>query len=644
MKINLSFLLLSILLINISIPVHAAQLKPRMVVLTDISSWETDDQESLTRLLAHADLFEIEGIVITTGWSISDVNGVKQFIDIAKGVINAYEKDLPNLLKRSDQTGHLLDSVPQPIGYWPSAQYLKDRTMFGSIKRGVKYIGKGNDSEGSQLIIDLADEDDNRPLWITVWGGGNTLAQAIWKIKQSRSDEDFISFLHKLRVYTITDQDRAYDGSEGYEISSHQWLRKEFSEDLLFIWDERAWQYQNYSGGRDHWSEYETHIQNHGNLGKQYPHYAWGVEGDTPSFLHLLPNGLNDPYDPTQVGWGGYSKWGLCADNLTFSFTNHTGTPKTICDNYAAYFYPATFENFAARMDWAKDGKGNRNPVIVLDRDSSLEIISKFPTPGTSLVLDASATFDPEGDSLTFKWWIQPEAGSFSGKVEISNSNSSIATISVPSNSAGKSFHVICEVTDNGIHNLSSYRRIIIKPIIGQKPVVQITSPAHGAMFSNNDVITITADASDSDGTVASVEFFHGPTSLGIDTSAPFSVNWNKPADKYYSITARVTDNEGNVTTSDPVTINVTNKTGIDVLSMDYITFYPNPVKDELNVKSEHEFNSIRIFNLEGKLILDKRFNETIKSTSLKMFFTNGVYLLVISNSKETTYSKFIVE
>ena len=89
----------------------AESFKPRMLVLTDISTWETDDHESLIRLLAHADMFEIEGIVISTGYSISTLNKEPErgFINIAKGVVDAYEKDLPNLMKRSGQTGHAHD-------------------------------------------------------------------------------------------------------------------------------------------------------------------------------------------------------------------------------------------------------------------------------------------------------------------------------------------------------------------------------------------------------------------------------------------------------------------------------------------------------------------------------------------------------
>ncbi len=212
-----------------SVDCHAEQLKPRVVVLTDVSTWETDDSESLVRLMVHADQLEIEGLIFTTGWSLATTRD--DFFDLIHDAINAYEQDLPNLSKRSNQTGQLDDESQQEIGYWPSPKYLRDRTMFGSKKRGAEHIGEGADSPGSQLIIQLADEDDDRPLWITVWGGGNTLAQAIWRIKQDRSEAELKKFLNQLRVYTITDQDR--DQKTPFSDSSHQWMRREFEQDLL---------------------------------------------------------------------------------------------------------------------------------------------------------------------------------------------------------------------------------------------------------------------------------------------------------------------------------------------------------------------------------------------------------------------------
>lgn len=443
-----------------SVECRAEQLKPRVVVLTDVSTWETDDSESLVRLMVHADLLEIEGLIFTTGWSLGTTRD--DFFDLIHVAINAYEQDLPNLSQRSSQTGQLEDESQQHIGYWPSPKYLRDCTMFGSKKRGAEHIGEGNDSPGSQLIIQLADEDDDRPLWITVWGGGNTLAQAIWRVKQDRSEAELKKFLNKLRVYAITDQDR--DQKTPFSDSSHQWMRREFEQDLLFIWDECAWKYQN-GTGKKNWSEYETHIQGHGHLGSVYPKYKYGVEGDTPAFLHLLPTGLNDPNVPTQGGWGGYFAWGKGEDNETSCFTNCRDPQYNICRKLEEHFYPATFNNFAARMDWAKDGTGNRNPVVVVDGDTSLSVLTRKPQQGTTVTLDASGSSDPDGDQLTFRWWILSAAGTYDKTVEIADGDLSKATITVPPRSFGKTFHVICEVTDNGTHNLSSYRRIVFEPV-----------------------------------------------------------------------------------------------------------------------------------------------------------------------------------
>ncbi len=452
-------------LIFLFLPVFAEQnqsketLKPRIVVLTDVSTWETDDSESLVRLLVHADMFEIEGIIYTTGWSLEETRD--DFFQLIHDAIDAYEKDLQNLMKRSNQIDFNKDESQQTIGYWPSPDYLRQRTVFGSKQRGIDKIGEDNISDGSNLIIKLADENDERPLWVLLWGGGNTLAQSIWQVQKERNEVELKTFLHKIPTYAITDQDRSYQGDTPYNISAHQWMRKEFEKDLMFLWDECAWKYQN-GTGKKNWDEYALHIQNHGNLGKVYPKYKYGVEGDTPSFLYVMPNGLSNPLVPNQVSWGGYFEWGLCPDDSTYAYTNHKGKANEICNKYASYFYPATFNNFAARMDWASEGKGNRNPIIVLNENEGIEIVHIEKKQGKSIVLDASKTFDPENDKLTFKWWIIPEAGTYKGKVTIQNDNSDKITIDVPSDLAGKTIHIICEVTDNGEPTLTSYRRIII--------------------------------------------------------------------------------------------------------------------------------------------------------------------------------------
>ncbi len=103
-----------------------------------------------------------------------------------------------------------------------------------------RVLGEENNSEGSNLIVKLADEDDDRPIWVLFWGGGNTLAQAIWKVQQTRSESELKTFLHKVRAYAINDQDRS-SNKASLETSSHAWMRRKFSDDLLFIWENCAW-------------------------------------------------------------------------------------------------------------------------------------------------------------------------------------------------------------------------------------------------------------------------------------------------------------------------------------------------------------------------------------------------------------------
>ena len=438
-------------------------LKPRIVVLTDIgpADVEPDDNESAVRLLSYADRFEIEALITTIGWNCDPYP--PEWAEYLQRVIDAYEQDAPRLMKRSGQSAFLPEQEEQgsqQLGYWPSAGYLRSRTVFGSPRAGIGVIGPDNDTDGSELIIRLADEPDERPIWVCVWGGGNTFAQAVWKVQQERSPEELDRFLRKFRLYTITDQDMVYAMRMDRAYSSHMWLRRAFSDRLMLVWDESAWLNQNALGRAD-WDAYAAQIQGHGALGGVYPHYLWGVEGDTPSFLHMMPSGLNDPDDPAQAGWGGMHLYGLSPDGQTSAWTNWQQPLKDISDRYEKHFYPDEFRDFAARMQWAAEGEGNHNPVVLIGRQGGLAPIEVNARPGQTLRFDASRSFDPDGDGLRFAWWFQ-EFPDDEMPFTLEDPASPVVSFQPGPDLSGKKLHLICEVHDDGPFSLSAYRRIII--------------------------------------------------------------------------------------------------------------------------------------------------------------------------------------
>jgi hypothetical protein len=99
----------------------------------------------------------------------------------------------------------------------------------------------------------------------------------------------------------------------------------------------------------------------------------------------------------------------------------------------------------------------------------------------------------------------------------------------------------------------------------GIPPTVSLTQPANNAAFTEPATISIQATAADADGTVRKVEFYNGATLLGVDSVAPYALNWTPVLAGNYTISAKATDNTGLTTISTPakVVVNVSFATGI---------------------------------------------------------------------------------
>ncbi|KPK79752.1 MAG: hypothetical protein AMS27_17725, partial [Bacteroides sp. SM23_62_1] len=277
-------ILVLLIVIQASISAQSAE-KHRLIVLTDIEA-DPDDSQTLIRLLLYSNQIDIEGLIATT--SVHQKNRVAP--ETIRKIISAYEKVQPNLLKHEPG--------------FPSSQELLSVVKEGLPLYGMQGVGKDKDSEGSEWIIKVLEKEDPRPVWISVWGGPNTLAQALWKIKETRSASEAKRLVDKIRVYTISDQD-----------DSGAWMRKTFP-DLFYIvspgsYFTATWSAitRSFAGANNEVISNEWLTKNiqqgHGPLGALYPDVAYGMEGDTPSWLMLIRNGLNDHANPGWGSWGG---------------------------------------------------------------------------------------------------------------------------------------------------------------------------------------------------------------------------------------------------------------------------------------------------------------------------------------------------
>lgn len=441
--------------------------KPRIIILTDIEN-EPDDAQSLVRFLTYCNQFDVEGIIATTSVWLRDKTAEWRIYEI----LDAYKEVQANLLLHEE-------------GY-PSYEELRALTKVGLPEYGLMGVGEGSDSEGSDWIIRALKKDDPRPLWVLAWGGPNCLAQALWKLEQTESAESLEAHLKKLRVYTISDQD-----------DSGPWMRRKFP-DLFYIctpgyahggregYHFATWGgisgdsfHGRFQGGNRELISAEWLQQNiqdkHGPLGAEYPDVAYLMEGDTPSFLYLINNGLGCSDHPDYGSWGGRYEYYIPRTELYFFepetrplWTNavdevysevtgefHTGNHATIWRWREAYQ-----NDFAARMDWCVKSykEANHPPKAVLAHEQVREVAE-----GEKVILKAGECSDPDGDALHYRWIYYREVGNSVYWLKIENEQSKEASFTAPTMAKPQEMHFILAVTDDGKPALTRYRRVIVR-------------------------------------------------------------------------------------------------------------------------------------------------------------------------------------
>jgi hypothetical protein len=486
--------------------------RPRIVITADP---ELDDNNSLIRFLLYSSDVSVEGLIYTSSqfhWK-GDGKGTKWFVPgreyarfgldtcpcpswrwarderFIHDAVAAYEKVYKNLKVHNAN--------------YPSPEVLKSKIRYGNIEFDGDF---SKDSPGSELIKSLILDDKPGRLFITAWGGQSTIARALKSIQdqyENTTQWETIraKIFRKVVLLPSGDQDdtyakyirpvwggieyRQFSGGPNYgygaqlrakpedaQLLTPSWMKEQVLDRgplgaLYRVWGDGKQMVKgdmmDYFGLAGHTDEQMRKIGYVVWMPVQ-PKDSWLGEGDNPTFMNMLANGLRAYEDATYVGWGGR---GTSASNFSFAMADtsqqamvnalsRTNTNENAFPN----FFPAAQHDFAARMKWSVTPKyedANHEPGVAIE--GPLEVMA---SAGETIRLNGRIS-DPDNDKVNIKWW-QFKVGSFQNEVTIADAQSARCRITIPKDAkGGQTIHLILQATDDGTPALTRYQRVVVR-------------------------------------------------------------------------------------------------------------------------------------------------------------------------------------
>jgi hypothetical protein len=423
----------------------------RVIVETDAGG-DPDDEQSLVRFLLYANEWDVEGIIPNRAQARERENRniERTGLGIVERLLKAY----------GEVHAKLIEHDPR----YPPADALAKVTVAGYADR----------DDGEKLILAAVDRDDPRPVWFMNWGtdagsGPSNLLRVLERVRRERGDAGYARFKQKLR---LSSADKFGEHTSSIEPPFPLWVDT-FRPEV----DRKRW-YHRFSGITATAGGFDIQrdlLTGHGPLGALYPTNTTHPqkEGDTMTFLYLVPTGMNDPQEP---GWGSWAgRYGLQdgAGGKPYYWANEPdawqGT--THRDNSLARWAEHLQNDFRARLDWcvAERSQANHPPQVRLRVGESgsangTTIIRHRAEAGAAVSLDASASSDPDGHQLRFQWQHYSEAAGYRGPpLEIRGAESARATVTLPQVKSTATTHVIVIVTDAGQPPLTRYGRVVLR-------------------------------------------------------------------------------------------------------------------------------------------------------------------------------------
>jgi hypothetical protein len=529
--------------------------KPRVVITADP---ELDDVNTLIRAILYTSELRVEGLVYASSgvhWK-GDRKGTTQYIPgreytrmglgprtswrwpederFIDEIVDTYAKAYPNL-KVHDRD-------------YPAPAHLKSKIKWGNVEFDSDY---SKDTDGSNLIKSLLLDDQPGPLYVTAQGGQSTIARALKSIydqyantPQWETIRDKVSL--KLVIIPFGDQDGTYAKyikpnwpevnnwqlamiNYGYGIrnglapENQVYISPSWTNENILSRGPLGAMYRVWGDGKQMAKgDFTDYFGLSGATADQLREIGYMVwtppqekgsfisEGDTPTFLNLLANGLRAYENGYWGGWGGMRRQGnapafgrggtpvqpaspsdpgiapgLAPAGSTANAPNppEAGTAsggasaagrgtmpgggrgaqaisaKTAAVN--ARFFAASQNDFAARLKWsvtAKFSDANHPPKVGVK--GPLDVSARA---GSTVRLEGTVS-DPDRNPVKVTWWQYNDAGTYPGDVSFSDATALTTTLRVPADAkSGQTIHIILEGTDNGASPLTRYQRVIVR-------------------------------------------------------------------------------------------------------------------------------------------------------------------------------------
>jgi hypothetical protein len=500
-----------------SATVARAQQKPRVVVTTDP---ELDDANSLIRYLLYSTDFRTAGLIYASSQFHWKGDGTGRKLSVPNREYSRWGLNLcPCASWRWAPDEHYIDiAVATYAQVYPNlrvhdANYPTPAELQSKITWGnVEFDGDiSKDTPGSDLIKAVLLDDEPGPVYLLAWGGQSTIARALQSIqlqysgtpawpavyqKVSRKailspsgdqDDTYATYIHpnwpdiRLLPAGVGGVQLGYEAqvsvsAEDSVYYSTEWTRDNISSRGAFgalyrVWGDGKQMVQgdifDYFGLSGYTAS-QLKAKGYVVWTPPRPKGEFLGEGDTFTYLNLIDNGLRAYEDAAPGGWAGHG--------AATAATGQSPLPRITINSYDDLlrlqearrrspppdpdFTPAAQNDLAARLLWSLTptyAGANHEPKVSVRGRTALSA-----RPGETIRLEG-LTSDPDGNTVTVRWWQWREVGTYPGTVAFSNAGALATSMQIPTDAvAGQTIQLVLEAIDNGRPPLTRYQRIVV--------------------------------------------------------------------------------------------------------------------------------------------------------------------------------------